>query len=98
MPNEAHQSNESADAQVLATNAAPGGGSEPAANGAAASPCSWSSRAWLFGALLVAGTFIAYLPALQGKLVWDDDSWTTNISGLLRDSSGLRTMWSGWSS
>ena len=70
------------------------GGGEPAANGAAASPRFWSSRAWLFGALLVAGTFIAYLPALQGKLVWDDDSWTTNISGLLRDSSGLRTMWS----
>ena len=50
-------------------------------------------RAWLFSALLVAGTFIAYLPALRGKFVWDDDAWTTGISLLLRDASGLWTMW-----
>ena len=44
-------------------------------------------------AVLVAITLLAYLPALNGQLVWDDDSWTTNIIHLLRDMSGLRAMW-----
>ncbi len=30
---------------------------------------------------------------MHGGFVWDDDSWTTGISSLLRDFSGLRTMW-----
>jgi protein O-mannosyl-transferase len=47
----------------------------------------------LFGLFLVAATFLAYLPALPGKFIWDDDWWTTQIAGLLRDSSGLWTMW-----
>src|ERR1035437_5173092 len=47
-----------------------------------------------FGLLLVAATLLAYLPALRGQFIWDDDSWTTKISGLLRDASGLWTMWS----
>jgi protein O-mannosyl-transferase len=50
-------------------------------------------RGWLFGVLIVASTVVAYLPALRGGFVWDDDSWTTNISGLLRDASGLRAIW-----
>jgi protein O-mannosyl-transferase len=49
---------------------------------------------WFFGLLLVAATLLAYLPALRGQFIWDDDSWTTKISGLLRDGSGLWTMWS----
>jgi tetratricopeptide (TPR) repeat protein len=48
---------------------------------------------WLPGLFLVAATFLAYLPALHGGFVWDDDSWTTRISGLLQNFSGLRTMW-----
>ena len=48
---------------------------------------------WLFGLFLVVATLIAYLPVLPGKFLWDDDAWTTNISGLLRDFSGLRLMW-----
>ncbi len=52
------------------------------------------ARRWLFGALLVGVTVVAYLPALKGRFVWDDDSWTTNISGLLRDLDGLWKMWS----
>jgi tetratricopeptide (TPR) repeat protein len=49
---------------------------------------------WFFALLLVAATLLAYLPALPGQFIWDDDSWTTKISGLLRDVSGLWTMWS----
>jgi tetratricopeptide (TPR) repeat protein len=41
----------------------------------------------------MAATFVVYAPALRGGLVWDDDSWTTGISHLLRDFSGLRAMW-----
>jgi tetratricopeptide (TPR) repeat protein len=31
---------------------------------------------------------------MRGGFIWDDDSWTTNIVGLLRDFSGLCTLWS----
>ena len=48
---------------------------------------------WWFGVLLVAGTFAAYWPALRGGFVWDDDSWTTGISGLLGDLAGLGSIW-----
>jgi hypothetical protein len=51
-------------------------------------------RTWGAGAtLIILLTVLAYLPALNGKFVWDDDSWTTGISGLLNDISGLRLMW-----
>ncbi len=42
----------------------------------------------------MAVTVAAYLPGLKGQFVWDDDSWTTDISGLLRDAAGLWKMWS----
>jgi hypothetical protein len=45
------------------------------------------------GLLLISATFLAYLPAVHGKFVWDDDAWTVKINGLLRDLSGLRQMW-----
>ena len=51
------------------------------------------SQGWLFGVVLVAATLLAYLPALPGKFVWDDDAWTSNASGVLTDSSGLWLMW-----
>ena len=38
-------------------------------------------------------TFIAYWPALHGGFVWDDDAWTTNVTGLLADVTGLHIMW-----
>jgi len=50
-------------------------------------------RTWLPGLLLIPATFLAYLPALTGKTVWDDESWTTGIPLLLRNFSGLWTMW-----
>ena len=48
---------------------------------------------WSFGFLLIAATFLAYLPALHGGFVWDDDTWTTNVYGLLQNTTGLRLMW-----
>src|SRR5215469_9044641 len=54
---------------------------------------SWRHRGIFFGLFLIAATFVAYLPALHGEFVWDDDSWTTKIAGLLRDTSGLLTIW-----
>jgi Flp pilus assembly protein TadD len=45
------------------------------------------------GALIVLLVFLAYLPALRGSFVWDDDSWTTNLSALFQDPSGLRSIW-----
>jgi hypothetical protein len=34
------------------------------------------NQGWLACLLLVAVTLLAYLPALSGSFVWDDDSWT----------------------
>ena len=50
-------------------------------------------RHWWFALCLVVATLFAYIPALHGGFVWDDDSWTTGIIGLLRDASGLRSIW-----
>ena len=53
-----------------------------------------ASRARVAGVvLIILFTVLAYLPALSGKFVWDDDSWTTVISPLLRDFAGLRAIW-----
>ncbi len=43
--------------------------------------------------VIIVLTVLAYLPALSGKFVWDDDSWTTGIAGLLQDANGLRSIW-----
>ena len=45
------------------------------------------------GGLIVLLVFLAYLPALRGSFVWDDDSWTTNLSALFQNPSGLRSIW-----
>jgi tetratricopeptide (TPR) repeat protein len=55
--------------------------------------CVLWDRDWLKGFLLVVAVFFAYQPALHGKFIWDDESWTSNISSLLKNSSGLRLMW-----
>ncbi len=52
----------------------------------------WTRRA-IPGALIVLATFLAYLPALRGGFVWDDDSWTIKLSGLFRNASGLLSIW-----
>ena len=51
-------------------------------------------RGWLFGLLLVGITLLAYLPAIRGEFIWDDDSWTTRLSGLMRSGTGLGLIWS----
>src|SRR5208283_3142711 len=45
------------------------------------------------GGLIVLLVFLAYLPALRGGFIWDDDCWTTNLSALFQDTSGLRLIW-----
>ena len=50
-------------------------------------------KPWSLALVLALVTFVAYLPALSGNFVWDDDSWTTGIPQLLRDLSGLRSIW-----
>ena len=45
------------------------------------------------GGLIVLLVFLAYLPALHGGFVWDDDSWTTKLSALFQDTSGLHSIW-----
>ena len=45
------------------------------------------------GGLIVLLVFLAYLPALRGEFIWDDDYWTTNLSALFQDTSGLRLIW-----
>ncbi len=45
------------------------------------------------GGLIVLLVFLAYLPALCGGYVWDDDAWTTNLAPLFQNTSGLRLIW-----
>ncbi len=45
------------------------------------------------GGLIVLLVLLAYLPALSGGFVWDDDSWTIKLSGLFRNASGLLSIW-----
>jgi len=44
--------------------------------------------------LLVAAVFLAYLPALNGGFVWDDDSWTSHLLPFFQGFSGLGAIWS----
>src|SRR5437588_5426937 len=48
-----------------------------------------SQRIWIFGALLIVVTAIAYFPAWNGKPIWDDNAHITkpelgSVSGLVR--------------
>ena len=53
---------------------------------------SWARLA-IPSALIVLLVFLAYLPALRGGFIWDDDSWTTKLSARFQDTSGLRSIW-----
>lgn len=44
------------------------------------------------GAALVLFALVAYLPAMQGGFVWDDDSYVTE-NRALRDLAGLKRVW-----
>jgi tetratricopeptide (TPR) repeat protein len=49
-------------------------------------------RACFFGLLLAVVTILAYRPAWQGGLLWDDDVYVTN-NELLTAPNGLRRIW-----
>ena len=51
------------------------------------------SKQWLLAAAIFFLTLLAYQPVWHTGFVWDDDSWTTGISPLLRDGLGLQTIW-----
>jgi protein O-mannosyl-transferase len=50
-------------------------------------------KTWVCAFVLVLITLLAYQPVWHADFIWDDDSWTTGISSLLRDSSGLQRIW-----
>ena len=51
----------------------------------------WTSVA--AGGAIVLLVVLAYLPALGGGFVWDDDAWTIKLLRLFRDASGLGSIW-----
>jgi protein O-mannosyl-transferase len=55
-------------------------------------PTTWAMLAAGAAVIILLTTF-AYLPAMRGEFVWDDDSWTTNVLWLVRDVHGLFEMW-----
>ncbi|MBX3027358.1 tetratricopeptide repeat protein [bacterium] len=61
-------------------------------SGDAAAATAARARAALLAAALVAMTVLAYLPALQGGFVWDDDNYVTANPTLL-NLDGLRRIW-----
>jgi protein O-mannosyl-transferase len=52
---------------------------------------SWSKRDWFFCLLLAVVTLLAYQPAWQGGLLWDDDAHVGGYA--LRTLDGLRRIW-----
>src|SRR5437868_4945260 len=51
----------------------------------------WKSP-WFLCALIVTATVIAYLPALRGGFIWDDDAYVTQ-NRLLSAPDGLARIW-----
>ena len=42
---------------------------------------------------MVVAAFLLYWPCLPGGFVWDDDAWTTKLTVLFQNVSGLRAIW-----
>jgi tetratricopeptide (TPR) repeat protein len=55
-------------------------------------PTARPRRAFLFAALLVAATVLAYQPAWHAGFIWDDDVYVTN-NRLLTAPDGLKRIW-----
>ena len=55
-------------------------------------PRNTTLRTAALGALLVAATVLAYLPALQGGFIWDDDKFLTR-NRLIKAADGLYRFW-----
>jgi tetratricopeptide (TPR) repeat protein len=68
------------------------GGPQPSAGWGATVGQRRRGRDLLAGALLVGATLAAYLPALRGGFVWDDDATLTN-NPLVKAADGLRRIW-----
>jgi len=51
-----------------------------------------SRRRWLTAVALAGLTLLAYLPALRGGFIWDDDNFLT-LNPLIRAGDGLRRFW-----
>jgi hypothetical protein len=51
----------------------------------------WNRKSFLVG-LLILVTLTAYIPAMQGGFVWDDDDYVTN-NLTLRSLHGLGQVW-----
>jgi Tfp pilus assembly protein PilF len=62
-------------------------------NPSVSSPVNPWMRRIIPGCLLVLFVCLAYLPAVRGAFVWDDDSWTTKLSPFFQDLSGLGVIW-----
>ena len=62
-------------------------------DGGIPAPGSTDPWPWIFGLLLFAAAFVAYLPAMNGGFVWDDDTWTTGLYQLFQNTTGLEWIW-----
>ncbi len=91
-PDEEPQSNNPAASEVLATSGSPGGRSKLPSNVLAALLTRWPGRGWLLGALLVAATFVAYLPVWRAGFIWDDDTFLLG-NPLIQRADGLWRLW-----
>jgi tetratricopeptide (TPR) repeat protein len=49
-------------------------------------------RTFAAGFVLVLATLVAYVPAIRGGFIWDDDDYVTN-NQTLKDAGGLRRIW-----
>jgi protein O-mannosyl-transferase len=47
----------------------------------------------VFAGALIIATLLAYLPAMRGGFIWDDNNWTIRLSGLFQSFYGLAMMW-----
>jgi len=55
-------------------------------------PPSAHGRSWFWGLILIGAIVIAYLPALRGGFIWDDDLYVTG-NPLLTAPDGLKRIW-----
>jgi hypothetical protein len=53
----------------------------------------FAHRPWLLALILVVVTFIAYVPAMRGGFIWDDDDHLT-ANPAMTMPHGLRSIWS----
>jgi protein O-mannosyl-transferase len=58
----------------------------------AATPAAVSYTPWLLGTLLAAACLVAYVPAIRGEFIWDDNLHITN-NQVLRAADGLWRIW-----